>query len=198
MVGIYSQEQAYMQVDSHLMHARTATCGLWCIGPSVKNARNLGSLDSMIQCFLVGHMQIELSFHWLTPYLSIAVEDVVPFIDMMCRSGEWIEALDQANARLTWCTNRSQADWKRNFGELLRQHVISDAVGYKLEVIFGLEPVSLLSVLYMLSPPHRVKATVLHSVFLSMLPGVGFLALSFLAFSSIVCLCFFFHFSPVF
>ena len=68
-------------------------------------------------------MQIELSFHWLTPCLSIAVEDVVPFIDMMCRSGEWIEALGQANARLTWCTNRSQADWKRNFGELLCQHV---------------------------------------------------------------------------
>ncbi len=80
----------------------------------------------------------------LVDSISVAVEDVVPFIDMMCQSGEWIEALGQANARLTWCTSRDQADWKRNFGQLLRQHVISDAVGYKLEVIFGLEPVSLL------------------------------------------------------
>jgi len=64
----------------------------------------------------------------------------------MCRSGVWVEALGQANACLTWCTSRFQADWKRNFGQLLRQHVISDAIGYKLEDIFGLEPVSLLSI----------------------------------------------------
>ena len=68
----------------------------------------------------------------------------MPFIDKMCRSGVWVEALGQANAGLTWCTSRFQADWKRNFGQLLRQHVISDAIGYKLEDIFGLEPVSLL------------------------------------------------------
>ncbi len=68
----------------------------------------------------------------------------MPFIDEMCRSGVWIEALGQANACLTWCNSRFQADWKRNFGQLLRQRVISDAIGYKLEVIFGLEPVSLL------------------------------------------------------
>jgi len=80
----------------------------------------------------------------LTSFHSDAVEDLVPFIDKMCRSGEWIEALGQANACLTWCPSRNQADWKRNFGQLLRQHVISDAIGYKLEVIFGLEPVSLL------------------------------------------------------
>jgi len=79
----------------------------------------------------------------------------VPFIDMMCRSGEWIEALGHANARLTWCTSRYQADWKHNFGELLCQHVISDAVGYKLEVIFGIEPVSLLSILCISTTPHR-------------------------------------------
>ena len=79
----------------------------------------------------------------------------MPFIDMMCRSGEWIEALGQANARLTWCTSRYQADWKHNFGELLCQHVISDAVGYKLEVIFGIEPVSLLSILCISTTPHR-------------------------------------------
>ncbi|KAL0051098.1 hypothetical protein WJX82_001855 [Trebouxia sp. C0006] len=70
---------------------------------------------------------------------SFLVDDVVPFIDKMCRSGVWIEALGQANACYTWCTSRYQADWKRNFGQLLRQHVMSDAVGYKLEVIFGLE-----------------------------------------------------------
>lgn len=88
-----------------------------------------------------------MSSHLLTPFRSVAVEDVVPFIDKMCRSGIWIEALGQANAGLTWCTTRYQADWKRNFGQLLCQHVISDAVGYKLEVIFGIEPVSLLSIL---------------------------------------------------
>ncbi len=79
----------------------------------------------------------------------------MPFIDMMCRFGEWIEALGQANARLTWCTSRYQADWKHDFGELLCQHVISDAVGYKLEVIFGIEPVSLLSILCISTTPHR-------------------------------------------
>jgi len=120
----------------------------------------------------------------------------VPFIDMMCQSGEWIEALGQANARLTWCTSRDQADWKNYFGELLCQHVISDAVGYKLEVIFGLESVSLLSVLYILNPPYKVKATVLHFVCLSMLPGVGFLSLFFLAFSSMPLV--FSFFSPFF
>ena len=83
----------------------------------------------------------------------------MPFIDKMCRSGVWIEALGQANAGLTWCTSRYQADWKRNFGQLLRQHVISDAIGYKLEVVFGLEPVSLLSIQCILTSPHRVKAT---------------------------------------
>ncbi|KAL0030823.1 hypothetical protein WJX77_008253 [Trebouxia sp. C0004] len=76
----------------------------------------------------------------LLDHRSFLVEDVVPFIDKMCRSGVWIEALGGANAGLTWCTSRYQADWKRNFGQLLRQHVISDAIGYKLEVIFGLEP----------------------------------------------------------
>ncbi len=80
---------------------------------------------------------------------------MVPFIDMMCQSGEWIEALGQANAGRTWCTSRDQADWKHKFGELLCQHVISDAVGYKLEVIFGIEPVSLLSVLCLPTVSHR-------------------------------------------
>ena len=79
----------------------------------------------------------------------------MPFIDLMCRCGVWIEALGQANAGLTWCTSRYQADWKRNFGQLLCQHVISDAVGYKLEVIFGIEPVSLLSILCIPRTPHR-------------------------------------------
>ncbi len=73
----------------------------------------------------------------------------------MCQSGEWIEALGQANAGLTWCTSSDQADWKHKFGELLCQHVISDAVGYKLEVIFGIEPVSLLSVLCLPTVSHR-------------------------------------------
>ncbi|KAL0038860.1 hypothetical protein WJX79_010968 [Trebouxia sp. C0005] len=77
---------------------------------------------------------------YLLDHRSFLVEDLVPFIDMMCQSGEWIEALGQANAHLTWCTSRYQADWKHNFGELLCQHVISDAVGYKLEVIFSIEP----------------------------------------------------------
>ncbi len=101
----------------------------------------------------------------------------MPFIDKMCRSGVWIEALGRANACLTWCTSRYQADWKRNFGQLLRQHVISNVIGYKLEVIFGLELVSLLSIQCILTPPHRAKATVLHFVLLSMLPGVGLLSL---------------------
>ena len=78
----------------------------------------------------------------------------MPFIDMMCRSGEWMEALGEANAGLTWCTSRDQADWKHHFGELLCQHVISDAVGYKLEVIFGIELVSLLSVMCIFTTPH--------------------------------------------
>ena len=115
----------------------------------------------------------------------------------MCRSGVWIEALGQANACYTWCTSRYQADWKRNFGQLLRQHVMSDAVGYKLEVIFGLEPVSLLSVRCPSMPPHRVRASVLHFVFLPMLPSVGLLSLVFYCFLEYaVALCFSVFFGP--
>ena len=43
-VDTYSQEQAYMQVDSHLMHAGAATCSLWCIGPNVNTHKTLGLL----------------------------------------------------------------------------------------------------------------------------------------------------------
>ncbi len=72
-----------------------------------------------------------------------AVNDVIPFIDKMCQSDQWIEEFGQANAGCTWCAHESQTDWRRYFGKLCHEHVLSDGFCYKLEIIFGIEPVSL-------------------------------------------------------
>ena len=75
--------------------------------------------------------------------LCDAADDMVPFVEKICESPLWIRELGTANVGYAWANGNKQTIlWRQYMGQLCRAEVLSDSFGYKLDVLFGVDPVS--------------------------------------------------------